>query len=166
MWTRDDKKSLQQLIRSSRIGMLTTIDGNTGLRGRPMVAHMTSEGDALWLLTDAFAPKVREIEKDSRVNVTFASQAEQRYASLSGNAELIRDRTRVEKLWSQSDKAWFPKGRQSSSLATLRVQVRRAELWDVRSNKVVQLIGFARALASGKRYEPIDHKTVDFAAGP
>jgi len=38
-------------------------------------------------------------------------------------------------------------------LALLKVQVEKAEYWESPSSKVVQLIGFVKAVATGKPYE-------------
>ena len=44
----------------------------------------------------------------------------------------------------------------------LRVEVEKAEYWDSPSSAVVRLFGFAKALATGKRYgeEGTDHEKI------
>jgi len=45
----------------------------------------------------------------------------------------------------------------------LNVEVEKAEYWDSPSSKVVQLVGFAKALATGERLKNAgDHKKLSF----
>ena len=77
-------------------------------------------------------------------------------------ARITKDRAKAEELWNTFLLAWFPKGLDDPNLALLEVDVEKAEYWDSPSSKVVQLIGFAKALATGKRYgeEGTDHQKI------
>jgi hypothetical protein len=57
-------------------------------------------------------------------------------------------------------KAWFPDGLDDPALALLRVDIEKAEYWDSPSSTVVHLVGFVKALATGKTYEPGEHEKV------
>jgi len=59
----------------------------------------------------------------------------------------------MEELWNPVYKAWFPKGLEDPNIGLMKVNVTDAEYWDTPSGKMVQLIGFVKALATGKRYE-------------
>src|SRR5262249_49779719 len=139
-----------------------TVNGDGVLRSRPMCAQFAEAEGVVWLITDVFSPKVREIAKDARVSVSFASPSDERYASISGTAELVRDRAKVERLWDPACKPWFPKGRNSPDLAALKVTIKKAEYWDATSSRMVKLFGFAKALATGKRYTSVRNKAVEF----
>jgi hypothetical protein len=58
--------------------------------------------------------------------------------------------------------AWFPNGVDDPDLALLEVQVTKAEYWDSPSSPVVALVGFVKALATGKPYgeEFSDHRKI------
>jgi general stress protein 26 len=86
--------------------------------------------------------------------------------SVSGTAELVRDRSRIEELWKPELKAWFPKGTDEPDLALLKITVSRAEYWDSPSNPVVQLVGFATALATGRPYTGGEHEDLDLESEP
>jgi general stress protein 26 len=112
------------------------------------------DGD-LWFFTDAGSPKVDEVERDERVNVSYAAPDDNRYVSISGTARLVRDRAKIKELWNPVLKAWFPEGLDDPDLALLRVRVEKAEYWDSPSSKMVQLAGFVKAIATGKRADDI-----------
>lgn len=153
-----DVKKLGEMIRDVRIAMLTTVDEDGSLRSRPMATQKVEFDGDLWFFTDVNTAKTSEIEQDRHVNLSYASTEDNRYVSVSGLARVIRDRKKAEELWNPLYKAWFPNGLDDPNLGLLRVQVSKAEYWDSPSSTVVQLVGFVKAVATGKRYEPGDHE--------
>jgi len=155
-------KKLAELIKDIRVGMLTTVEADGCLRSRPMATQETEFDGTLWFLTDVETAKVYEIEREHHVNIAFAHPGEQKYVSVSGMATVSRDRAKVKELWTPMHKAWFPEGVDDPKIALLRVDVNKAEYWDSPSSKVVQLVGFVKAVTTGKRYgeEGTDHEKV------
>jgi general stress protein 26 len=152
---------LRELIKDIDFGMLTTVDDGS-LRSRPMSTNgeVDADGD-LWFFTYASTHKVEEIRRDRHVNVSFADPKHHRYVSVSGLAELVRDRTKIEQLWKPELKAWFPKGADEPDIALLKVHATKAEYWDSPSSPVVHAIGFVTALATGQTYEPGESEKLD-----
>jgi general stress protein 26 len=83
------------------------------------------------------------------VNVSFANDKQSEWTSLSGKAEVVHDRQQAERLWAAPLKTWFPDGVDTEGLSLIRVHVDSAEHWESTSSKVRQLIGAARAAATG-----------------
>jgi general stress protein 26 len=145
-------EKLGKLIKDIKFAMMTTIDAGR-LRSRPMVNQQAEFDGDLWFFTQLGSPKVAEIQRDSRVNIAFAKPEDQEYVSVSGTAEVVRDREKAKELWNPFLKAWFPKGLEDPDLALLRVRVEEAEYWDSPSSAMVQLFGAAKAALTGKRSE-------------
>jgi general stress protein 26 len=145
-------EKLRELIHGIEIGMLTTVDPTDGtLRSRPMSTNGNVEFDGdLWFFTYAAAHKVDEIEREPQVNVSFSRPDKQEYVSLSGTAQLVRERARIEALWQPHLKAWFPQGKDTPDIALLRVRVEKAEYWDSPSGLVAHIFGLARATLTGR----------------
>lgn len=149
----EDKRSeaigkLKELLEGIDFCMLTTLDGGH-LRSRPMSTQQVEFDGDLWFFTSDQTHKVEEIEKDSRVNVAYSQPDENRYVSVSGTAEVVKDRAKIEELWNPIHKAWFPEGLDDPTLCLLKVSVEQAEYWDSPSSKIVQIYGFVKALATG-----------------
>lgn len=158
-------KTLRELIQEIDFGMLTTIDEDGNLRSRPMSTNGEVEPDGdLWFFTYASSHKVEEIQRDRHVNVSFADPRRHRYISVSGLAELVRDREKIRALWKPELKAWFPRGTDEPDLALLRVRVHQAEYWDSPSNPVATVIGLVTALAKGQPFTPGEHEKVNLEA--
>jgi hypothetical protein len=51
------------------------------------------------------------------------------------------------------------------SIALLQVEVEKAEYWDSPSSTVVHLVGFVKALATGKPYRPGENEKIDLGQG-
>ena len=151
----DEKsKKIRELIKDIKFAMLTTIDDDGSLRSRPMATLQCEFDGDIWFFTKADAPKVHEVEHDQHVNVSYAEPDQQKYVSVSGTAMLVRDRSKIEELWNPLFKGWFPEGLDDPQIALLKVSVDKAEYWDSPSSKVVRLVGFLKAVITGK---PIDN---------
>lgn len=155
-------RKLRELIGDVKVAMLTTVEPDGSLRSRPMMTQKAEFDGTLWFFTGLSSAKVDEVQREQQVNVSYADPKSQVYVSVSGLAKISRDRTKMEELWSPLHKAWFPKGLEDPDLALLQVEVDKAEYWDSPSSKVVQLIGFVKAIATGKPYgeEATDHEKV------
>lgn len=165
----NDIEKLAKIIKSVNIAMLTTAMPDGSLRSRPMATQKAQfDGRELWFFTDLDAAKVEEIAAEHHVNVSYADPDKQRYASVSGMATLVRDRAKAKELWSPGVKAWFPGGVDDPNLAMLRVRVQYAEFWEAPPSKVVQAVGFVKAITTGKRYDPGENKklSLDGSAPP
>src|SRR5690242_12096343 len=89
---RPDVQKLGELIKGIQYAMLTTQDEQGFLRSRPMATEEISFDGDLWFFTDAETPKVSEILQNNQVNVSYADPDSDRFVSVSGRAEVVRDR--------------------------------------------------------------------------
>jgi general stress protein 26 len=153
MTYQQELRKVADLIQDVKIAMLTTVDQDGNLRSRPMATQKTEFDGDLWFFTSAGSAKVGEVQSEQRVNVSYSNPEASRYVSVSGTAQLVRDQKKAKELWNPIYKAWFPEGLDDPTLALLKVSVEKAEYWDSPSGKMVQAIGFVKALATGRRYE-------------
>lgn len=154
-------EKLKTLIEDIDFCMLTTISGGH-LRSRPMSTQQFEFDGDLWFFTSDNTHKVEEIKADDRVNVAYSEPGNDRYVSVSGRASVVRDRAKIEELWSPVLKAWFPEGLEDPTLCLLKIAVEEAEYWDTPSGKIVQLVGFLKALATGQQIEVGEYEKIKF----
>lgn len=153
-------KKLNELINNISIAMLTTIDGGV-LRSRPMDTQEMDENGVMWFLTGKDSHKDEEIKKDNRVNVSYASNSDSTYISISGKGSISNDREKIKELWSPEHKAWFPEGKDDSNIRILKVNIEQAEYWDSSSNTFVQAVGFLKALVTGEQAEGGENEKIN-----
>lgn len=157
----DVVQHLGKLIHGIQVAMMTTVDTDGSLRSRPMWTHDQDFDGELWFFTNDHTHKVDEVENDHHVGLAYSDPTRNRYVSVSGRCQLIRDKAKARELWSPALKAWFPQGLDDPNLALLRVTVEKAEYWDTPNSKAVQLVGFVKAVLTGARYHPGDNQKLD-----
>ena len=157
-----DFQKLREMLKDIDFCMLTTIDENGDLHSRPMSLNGdVDEAGNLWFFTSANSLKVTEVGRTPRCNASFADTADSRYVSISGKAELVTDKNKIEELWKPELKAWFPEGTDQPDLALLRLTIEKAEFWDSPGGTVAQVISFVSALVTGESADWGENKKLD-----
>jgi general stress protein 26 len=156
------RAKLWAMIKDIKFAMLVTEQEDGTLRSRPMATQQADFDGDLWFFTAMDAPKVAEVRHHSKVNLSYAEPEDQKYVSVSGTCEVVRDAAKMKELWNPVYKAWFPQGLDDPKLTLLKVTVTNAEYWDAPAGKMVYLIGTAKAALKGETYKPSDeeHKKV------
>ena len=151
--SQEEKNHFLELIREFDDAMLVSHAPDGELRARPMaVAETTDTGD-VFFVTSVDSPKVDELLDDARLLVTF--QKGGKYVSVTGKAEFVEDRGRIEELWKPVWRAWFPKGPEDTDIILIRVRAEEAEYWDMTGKTRVKLaFRGLRALLRGDEVEP------------
>ena len=144
--SRDDVARLGDLLEDIDFCMLTTVDGSGQLHARPMSTQRFEFDGTLYFLTDVESHKVEDIERNPQVLVSYADTKDQTYVAVHGRASLARDEAKLEELWSPAYRAWWPQGRNDPGIRVLAVDVDRADYWESPGSKLVQLVGFAKAV--------------------
>lgn len=135
---------LNELIRGIPFAMLTTVRTDGSLHSCPMATRPADPSAVLWFISDNNTEKAEAVRTSPRVNVAFTDPASQRYISVSGYCEMVRDNGRAKAMWDPQYKAWFPAGLDDPNLILLKVNIHEAEYWDHSQNRMVTLLGFSR----------------------
>ena len=122
------KAKLHDIVESSRTVLLLTHGEDHKIVGRPMSLVRADDDSTIYLVSGIGTKKVSEIEHDSRV--TVAIQNGEGIAMIDGNARVSQDRALIEKLWSDSWKVWFPRGKEDPDIAILVVEPLEGTYWD------------------------------------
>ena len=130
---------------------------------RPAEARHERTGDVALTAWQASSLKVTEIEKLPKVNVSFADPDNQRYVSVSGSAQLVRDRAKIAELWKPEFKISFTEGKDDPEIALLRVSLEKAEYWDSPSSTIGYALSFVSSLVTGKEPDFGENKRVEFS---
>lgn len=142
-----DLAHVATLIDGIPIAMLTTTEDDGALTSRPMAVLEMDEQGALWFFTDSRSSKVEQLRTAS---LSFADMAHATYVSLSGHGEIGHDRARIQRLWTNFAKPWFPDGPESPNLARLKFVPDAADYWDGPNSKMVRLFGMFASVVAGK----------------
>ncbi len=146
-----DLSRLLEKIKEQPYGMLTTLNQQGHLHARPMYTQEPDTSGSLWFFTDHESAKVHEVHHDSQVCVAYGHPGKSLYVSVTGRAKVVLDRAKIDELWTENLKAWFPKGKDDPHIALLRVDIERGEFWDSPSNVLVQAFAYIKAVTTGEK---------------
>ena len=146
----EKRERMKELISDFDVAMLATHTDGGEMRARPLAIAQMGDDGALYFATAVETPKVAEMESDHHVNITM--QDGRRFVSVTGTARIIEDRALVDKLWSESWKIWFPKGKDDPSLRIVVVEPSEASYWDAAGVQGLRYVfQMAKAYLSGTR---------------
>ena len=146
-------QTLKKIVESADIAMLVSIGENNQLVSRPMkLQEIEYDGD-IWFLTRTDTDKYEDIQRNPNVNVVIADKS---YASISGTAEFVDDRERIEQFWNKAYEMMFDLQPDDPHLTLIKVSTTSAEYWDTGSlaksavNFVKKVIGKEQPVEPGK----------------
>lgn len=146
----DARRRFHDILKSFSTAMLVTKTAGGGMHARPLAIAALDMTANLTFATSIDSPKAEEIERDPDVLVVF--QSEGAYASLSGVARLSRDRARINSLWQESWRLWFPDGKDDPKLCLLTVEAHDGEYWDNKGSQALKfMVESVRALLKGEK---------------
>ncbi len=154
-------EKLKEKIEDIEICMFSTVEPDGRILSRPMSTRKMDPDGTLWFFTNELSEKVDELEMYENVNLAYANVNKQSYVSISGSAEIVKDRMVIDKLWSPILKAWFPRGLEDPNLALIKVIPHSAEYWNASSSKMEQMLNVAKAIMKGKQYETGEHGQIN-----
>jgi general stress protein 26 len=155
----EKRAHLREVMADFDTAMLVT-RSESGPRARPLAVARSADGEpegVLYFPTSISSPKVQEIADDPLVCVTM--QDKRRFVSVSGTAQIKRDRRLVSSLWTDAWRVWFPEGKDDPDLCLVAVIPTAAEYWDQTGGKgLAYLFEAARSLMEGKTPDPDDDR--------
>jgi general stress protein 26 len=159
--SKDPRERLQELLGRFPHAMLVTRSAAGTLHARPMALAEIAENGDLWFATGRDSTKVEEIAADSNVCVAFQDSAH--FVSMSGRARVVHDRGKIDSLWREGWRIWYPQGKDDPNLVLLVVEAHTGEYWDNSGAEAWKFLFRAgKALMTGTRVEenPGRHHTV------
>ena len=156
------QRELWDKLKDVRPAMMTTVEEDGSLRSRPMWTQGDDFDGSLWFFTADDAPKAEELRRNPQIGLSYAAPDKDLFVSVSGRAELVHDRARIEELWNPFAEAWFPDGTDDPHLALLRVDVDHAQYWEDKKPKVLQLAEIVVGIVRDVPPKSGDQGRIDF----
>ncbi len=160
MTTSEAITKIWNLIRDVKIAMLTTVGSQGELRSRPMATQENEFDGNLWFLTCQQSGKVDEIQHGSQVGLTYVNNDAHAFISLSGRAQVTKDRERIHELWKPQHSIWFPKGKDDPEITVIKVIVEEAEYWESPGNALVRSFHLLQAAVTKDKSKLGEHERI------
>jgi len=141
----------KEIVSHESVCLFTTKLTEVPLTTRPMSVQKVCDQGNFWFLSPDDSEKNLEIENDPRVQLFISNRSNYEFLSLYGKATITRDREKIDELWSDIAKAWFPKGKDDPHLTVIKVTPEEGFYWDTKDGKLISLIKIAASAITGKK---------------
>ena len=149
---------LYALIEEIETAMMTTRRPDGHLESRPMANQKAASGADLWFVTLDGTAKLRDLESDPHINLTYYKDRTREWISASGMATVTRDRQKIRELYASDWKMWFPDEGDARHgtpddprLVLIGVDVHFAVFMEVNKPSPVVLFEMVKGWATGER---------------
>ncbi len=130
MSKQEQMDKIQAMVKDIKYTMMTTRTHEDHLHACPMSTTETSIGaKEIWFIGHKPSETVSNIEKNSEINLSYVTQDDKNYLSITGKAELVEDREKLEELWSVVYNAYFEQGIEDPKIQLIKVIPHGAEYW-------------------------------------
>ncbi|WP_350655603.1 pyridoxamine 5'-phosphate oxidase family protein [Psychrobacter sp. S1-30-MNA-CIBAN-0213] len=147
---------IQDVIKDVKFAMMSTVNSKGDIHAWPMTTSEASIGDKeIWFIGDKKSDVVKDIQDNPKIGLSYASQDEKDYVSISANAELPTDKDKLDELWSPVYNAFFEHGKEDENVQLIKVVPHGVECWLSGSSTVNMFKMAAAALQDGKTAENI-----------
>jgi general stress protein 26 len=148
--SREGLAKMKELAESAKICHFVTGLATKPLSSRPMATQEVDDEGNFWFLSKKSSNKNDEIDDDPEVQLFYSNTGSSEYLAVFGYAEIVKDKSKLEELWSPFAKAWFTEGKDDPEISIIRVRPVDAYYWDTKNNKLVSLIKIAAGAVTGK----------------
>lgn len=153
----------KQLVKDVNVCMFTTIDEQQQLSSRPMFTSQVDNDGDVWFFTNEFSEKVGAVSRDNLVHLIYAHPVKNIYIDGKGTCSLVIDRKKMEALWDESLKQWFPQGPEDPKLCLIKVTLQSAHFWNQSTSKMGLMFQMIRSIAKGDKYQETEKGKLDFS---
>ena len=158
-----DRDSLRALLTGIEYAVLTTRTRDGGLASRPLQTMEIDDAGAIWFFTSASSGKIEDIRFDEHVALVYADPAQKVFVAITGRAEVIADRAKVDQLWKLGQTIFFPQGRDDPSLVLLKVTPLAARYWDGNESPLGLLLKFGKAVLRHEASDLGESRQIDLS---
>jgi general stress protein 26 len=156
---------LWDLIKDTRFCMLSHRHTDGTLHSHPLTTQNKDLGEdgCLYFFVSRSSEVGQRLQQDGNVNLAYANVEKDTWVSVTGTARVSQDMQKKKELFNVMAKAWFPGGVEDPNLELVEVKIEEAEYWNVKENKLLQLLKMGKAAATGTRPKGMgEHAEVHF----
>jgi general stress protein 26 len=140
---------LKKLAEGINICMFCTKADNVPFQSRPMATQQVDDNGDFWFISSAESHKNWEIRDNDVVQLIYAKPGDSQFISVNGHAIVVKDRQKLDEIWNDIAKAWFPEGKDDPNITIIRVRPDHAYYWDTKHGKMVSMLKIAVAAVTG-----------------
>ncbi|MDN5630338.1 pyridoxamine 5'-phosphate oxidase family protein [Kocuria sp.] len=142
-------QKVRDIIKSTRIAMLTHLDDEGHLISRPMATQDVDFDGTVRFIAERASAQGQAIQKNPEVNVAYSGNGA--WVSLCGTARIVNDPDKLRELWSSFTESWLEGGPENPNNVLIEVDGHTAEYWDAPGgSKITQVANLLKAKVTGE----------------
>ena len=146
-------KKIKDLVEDIKFCMFCTKVTNLPFKTRPMTTMDVDDDGNLWFFSNTVSDKNDEIKTNDIVQLLYAKNADSEFLTITGRAEISKDRQKIDELWTSMVKAYFPDGKDDPDLSVIKVIPEEAYYWDTVHGKMITILEMATSALTGDKFE-------------
>jgi general stress protein 26 len=157
---RSELAKFYALVEDIEIAMMTTRRSDGHLESRAMATQKKAAGADLWFVTAEGTSKLRDLQADPHVNLSYYKDRTREWISVSGLAAISRDRQKIRELYAPDWKVWFSEEGDprhgtpdDPRLVLIGVDIHAAVFLEVNTPRPVVLYELAKGWLTGEKPE-------------
>jgi len=148
----DENDRVIELLRGSKVAMLTFHDTDGKLLSKPMATQDVDFDGTIRFIAERSSDKARAVEADPRVNVSYSNNGS--WVSVAGTARVVNDVEKLKELWDSFTSSWLEGGPDNPENVLIEVDADSAEYWAAPGgSKVISLANLVKSKLTGSRIE-------------
>ncbi|MGX5669990.1 pyridoxamine 5'-phosphate oxidase family protein [Kocuria rhizophila] len=141
-------QKVRDIIKGTRIAMLTHVDEDGRLVSKPMATQEVDFDGTVRFIAERASDQGMDIQKNPNVNVAYSGNGT--WVSLSGTARIVNDTDKLRELWSSFTGSWLEGGPENPNNVLIEIDADTAEYWDTPGgSKVTQVANLIKAKVTG-----------------
>ena len=157
--TNDSIDTVRDIIKGTRIAMLTHVDDEGRLVSKPMATQEVDFDGTVRFIAERSSDQALSIAQRPDVNVAYSGDGA--WVSLSGKAHIVNDTDKLRELWGTFTGSWLEGGPENPNNIIIQVEGETAEYWDSPGgSKVTQVANLIKSKVTGETAEG-DNEVVD-----
>ncbi|MCG7425884.1 MULTISPECIES: pyridoxamine 5'-phosphate oxidase family protein [Kocuria] len=141
-------QKVRDIIKGTRIAMLTHVDEDGRLVSKPMATQEVDFDGTVRFIAERASDQGMDIQKNPNVNVAYSGNGA--WVSLSGTARIVNDTDKLRELWSSFTGSWLEGGPENPNNVLIEIDADTAEYWDTPGgSKVTQVANLIKAKVTG-----------------
>jgi general stress protein 26 len=140
----------KEIVKHESVCHFATELSNIPATTRPMSVQKVCDQGNFWFLSSADSGQNEQIQEDSRVQLYFSNTSNYEFLTVYGNATVTRDPQKIDELWNDIAKAWFPEGKTDPKVTVIKVVPEAGFYWDTKDGKLMSMVKIVASAISGK----------------
>ncbi|MBO9203952.1 MULTISPECIES: pyridoxamine 5'-phosphate oxidase family protein [Niastella] len=144
-------KKLRELIDKTKTCFFDTGHATNETSGvRPMAVQQIDDAGNLWFLSAKDSHKNQDITLNCTVKLFFQGSAHSDFMYITGKAEIVNDRNKIDELWEPIMKTWFTEGKDDPRISVIKFIPQDGYYWDTKHGKAIAFLKMMTGAATGK----------------